>query len=285
MCKPDVDEPIKSLNPCCRRTLRMGKENSLHELKALMKWRVCCQIGAFKPLVFSSPHMFEHETMWQLKLIPSLTSVKQILSKTTTELTCLPLSTLEHICSWGCTQYCSQIHPPLSDNPLDTFQYSGDFHNMSRPSWEISLSAPTNSLLSLSKMGFRRLQERKLRRLCWETFAVNAVIDLIGPLWLLWSGITLFYHRMHLLPLGLTTPSIRFCVELMQWLETNGQAPFSPPVRQNTHSNFTLMDNSLYADSEYICMNLECTQQVDLQEVRVTFDPLHRPLMVLEMIK
>ena len=33
---------------------------------------------------------------------------------------------------------------------------TSDFHNMSQPSWEISLSAPTNSLLSPSKMAFRR---------------------------------------------------------------------------------------------------------------------------------
>lgn len=41
---------------------------------------------------------------------------------------------------------------------------SGNFHNMSQASWEISPSAPTNSLLCPSKMGFRLLKDRKN---CW----------------------------------------------------------------------------------------------------------------------
>lgn len=127
----------------------------------------------------------------------------------------------------------------------------GKFHSQHPP---IPSSPP-------HKMGFLRLQERKLPGLRWETFAVNAVIDLMGPLWLLWSGITLFYHRMHLVPLGLTAPSIRFRVKLMKWLETNGQVPFSPPVRQNAPSNVALTRNSPRAD---ICMRLKYTQQVDL---------------------
>lgn len=51
------------------------------------------------------------------------------------------------------------------------------------PPREILLVAPTNSLLSASKMGFWRLQGRKLLALQWRTFAVNAVMVLIGPLW------------------------------------------------------------------------------------------------------
>lgn len=143
---------------------------------------------------------FEHETNRQFcKLIIPPASVKQIVPKTTTELKRLLLSTLEHICSRECTQYCSQIHPPLSDSPLDTFEYEWFSRYVPALLGNFAFK-PTNSLLSLSKMGFRRLRERKLPSLCWEIFAVNAVIDLIGPLWLLWSGITLFYHRMHLLP-------------------------------------------------------------------------------------
>lgn len=228
---------------------------------------------------------FEHDAVRRLRLIVPLASVKQTLSRAGL------------LFNLGARLFQVSAHNIVPKFPLLvrvtirwTHSNANDFFFFfstirSGPPGKFLFRAPTNSLLSPSKMGFRRLRRRKLCRLCWGTFAVNAVIDLMAPLWLLWSGITPSYRGMHLLPLGPTSPSIISCEEVMQWLEANGQVPFSPPVVRIAHTNIKLMGNSPCTDWEYICMRLECTQQVDLVEARGNFWSSPQALMVLEVIK
>lgn len=144
-----------------------------------------------------------------------------------------------------------------------THSSTNDFHNMSLPSWEISLSAPTNSLLSLSKMGFRRLQQRKiaqsvLRDICCKC---SYQLDRTPVIIVKWNYPVLSQNA----PSAIRSDStFHYALRPTDAVIRDKWLPFSPPVRQTTHTNIKLLNNSPHNYYEYICMHLE-SLRVDLQ--------------------